>query len=59
MSTIVNFLLAATIQFLGVSTPVHKEYDSALTNQQCQEQTSALPYSKIINNEHELHKTNN
>lgn len=43
MSTIVNFLLAATIQFLGVSTPVHKDYDSALTNQQCQEQTSHSP----------------
>jgi hypothetical protein len=58
MSTLVSYLLAAVLQFIGVSMPQEQETVSALTHQQCEETTSVLPYSFIINNEHESQKIN-
>ena len=58
MSTLVSYLLAAILQFIGTSMPEEQETVSALTHQQCEENTSVLSYSFIINNEHEL-KTRN
>ncbi|WP_157417847.1 hypothetical protein [Aequorivita capsosiphonis] len=57
MSTLVSYLLAAILQFIGLSVPTEQESVSELTHQQFEETTSALPYSFIINNEQEL-KTN-
>lgn len=57
MCTLVSYLLAAILQFIGVSVPTEQESESALTHQQCEETTNALPYAFIINNEQEL-KTN-
>lgn len=59
MSTIVNYLLAATLQFIGVSVPIQQENVSALPNHQCEEITSIHPFKFIINGEQMLHKTNN
>ena len=54
MSTLVSYLLAAILQFVGVSMPKEQETVVTLTHQQCEETTSALPYSFIINTEQEL-----
>ena len=54
MSTLVSYLLAAILQFIGVSMPKEQETVSTLTHQQCEETTSALLYSSIINYEQEL-----
>ena len=54
MSTLVSYLLAAILQFIGVSMPTEQETVSVLTHQQCEETTSALPYTFIINSEQEL-----
>ncbi|HLT48875.1 MAG TPA: hypothetical protein VKZ90_00365 [Aequorivita sp.] len=54
MSTLVSYLLAAILQFIGVSMPTEQETVSTLTHQQCEETASVLPYSFIINNEQEL-----
>jgi hypothetical protein len=54
MSTLVSYLLAAVLQFIGASVPQEQETVSVLTHHQCEETTSALPYSFIINNEQEL-----
>lgn len=56
MSTLISYLLAAILQFIGVSMPKEQETVSALTHQQCEETTSVLPQSFIINNEQELKK---
>ena len=54
MSTLVSYLLAAILQFIGVSMPTEQETVSAFTHQQCKETTSVLAYSFINNNEQEL-----
>ncbi|WP_131811137.1 hypothetical protein [Aequorivita soesokkakensis] len=54
MSTLVSYLLAAILQFIGASMPQEQETVSVLTHQQCEETASVLPYSFIINNEQEL-----
>jgi hypothetical protein len=59
MSTLVSYLLAAILQFVGVSMPKEQETVSTLIHQQCEETTSALPYSFIINNEQELETSKN
>lgn len=59
MSTLVSYLLAAILQFIGVSMPQEQEAFSALTHQQCEETASMLPYSFIINNEQELKTSKN
>lgn len=59
MSTLVSYLLAAILQFIGVSMPQEQETVSALTHQQCEETASVLPYSFIINNEQELKTSKN
>ena len=51
MSTLVSYLLATILQFIGASVPAEQETVSALTHQQCEITTSMLPYSFIINNE--------
>lgn len=58
MSTLVSYLLAAILQFIGASMPQEQETVSALNHQQCEETSSMLPYSFIINNEQDL-KTRN
>lgn len=58
MSTLVSYLLAVIMQFIGVSMPEEQEKNvSVLTHQQCEETSSALPYSCIMNNEQELKQT--
>ncbi|WP_410004979.1 hypothetical protein [Aequorivita nionensis] len=59
MSTLVSYLLAAILQFIGVSMPTEQETVSTLTHQQCEETASVLPYSFIINNEQELKTSKN
>ncbi|MBK5212809.1 MAG: hypothetical protein JJE55_04000 [Flavobacteriaceae bacterium] len=59
MSTLVSYLLAAILQFIGTSMPKEQETVSALTHQQCEETTSTLPYSFIINSEQELKTSKN
>lgn len=59
MSTLVSYLLAAILQFIGASMPPEQETVSALTHQQCEETASVLPYSFIINNEQELKTSKN
>ncbi|CAM3377502.1 hypothetical protein [Aequorivita lipolytica] len=59
MSTLVSYLLAAVLQFIGVSMPTEQETVSVLTHHQCEETTSVLPYSFIINNEQELKTSKN
>jgi len=54
MSTLVNYLLAIILQFIGLTTPNEDKTVSALNHQQCEESTSVSPYSFIINNEQEL-----
>ncbi len=54
MSTLVSYLLAAILQFIGVSMPQEQNTVSVLTHQQCEETASTLPYLFIINNEQEL-----
>ncbi len=54
MSTLVSYLLAAILQFIGASMPQEQGTVSVLTHQQCEETASVLPYSFIINNEQEL-----
>lgn len=54
MSTLVSYLLAAILQFIGVSMPSEQETVSALTHQQCEETISMLPNTFIINSEQEL-----
>ncbi len=56
MSTLVSYLLAAILQFIGVSMPKEQETVSVLNHQQCEEIASVLPYSFIINNEQEFKK---
>ncbi len=58
MSTLVSYLLAAILQFIGASMPQEQETVIALNHQQCEETISVLPYSFIINNEQKL-KTRN
>ncbi|MDP2685980.1 MAG: hypothetical protein Q8O62_02090 [Aequorivita sp.] len=59
MSTLVSYLLAAILQFIGANMPQEQETVSALTHQQCEETASVLPYSFIINNEQELKTSKN
>ncbi|KJJ38964.1 hypothetical protein [Aequorivita vladivostokensis] len=59
MSTLVSYLLAAILQFIGVSMPTEQETVSALTHQHCEETASVLPYSFIINSEQELKTSKN
>jgi len=54
MSTLVSYLLAAILQFMGVSMPKEQETVSTLPHQQCEETAGAHPYSFIINYEQEL-----
>lgn len=54
MSTLVSYLLAVILQFIGISAPKEKETALALTHQQCEEKLNKLPNSFIINNEQEL-----
>ena len=54
MSTLVSYLLAAILQFMGVNAPKEQEAVSTLPHQQCEETTGDLPYSFIINYEQEL-----
>ena len=54
MSTLVSYLLATILQFIGASMPTEQETVSALTHHQCEVTASTLPYSFIINNEYEL-----
>jgi predicted tellurium resistance membrane protein TerC len=56
MSTLISYLLAAILQFIGASMPTEQETVSVLTHQQCEITTSVLPYSFIINNEQESQK---
>ncbi|MEM0517080.1 MULTISPECIES: hypothetical protein [Aequorivita] len=51
MSTLISYLLAAILQFIGASMPTEQETVSAMTHQQCETTASVLPYSFIINNE--------
>ncbi len=53
MSTLVSYLLAAILQFIGVNMPSEQESICALTHQQCEETTCVLPYT-LINSEQEL-----
>lgn len=57
MSTLVSYLLAVILQFIGVSVPKEQETVSVLIHQQCEETKSVLPYSFIIKNEQELKKS--
>ncbi len=59
MSTLVSYLLAAILQFIGVSMPPEQETVSVLTHQQCEETINVLPYSFIINSEQELKTSKN
>ena len=59
MSTLISYLLAAILQFIGTNMPYEKEAVSVLNHQQCEEAINELPQSFIINNEQELQKTNN
>ncbi len=59
MSTLVSYLLAAILQFIGASMPQEQETVSALIHQQCEETASVLPYSFIINNEQDLKTSKN
>ncbi len=59
MSTLVSYLLAAVIQFIGVSVPAEQENVSAMTHQHCEETATTLPYLLIINNEQELKTSKN
>ncbi|MRT16078.1 hypothetical protein F3C99_03805 [Vitellibacter sp. q18] len=54
MSTLVSYLLAAILQFIGVIMPSDREPVSALTHQQCEESADVHPYSFIINSEQKL-----
>lgn len=54
MSTLVSYLLAVILQFMGVSMPKEHEPVSELTNQKCRETTSVQQYSFINNNEQVL-----
>ena len=56
MSTLVSYLMAAILQFIGGNLPTEQETVTALTHQQCEATESALPYSFIINNEQESQK---
>jgi hypothetical protein len=56
MSTLVSYLLAAILQFIGISLHKERQNISQLTHQQCEITTNALPCSFIINNEHESQK---
>ena len=59
MSTLVSYLLAAILQFIGASMPQEQETVSALNHHQCEETAGVLPYSFIINNEQELKTSKN
>ncbi|WP_347372744.1 hypothetical protein [Aequorivita sp. Q41] len=59
MSTLVSYLLAAILQFIGVSMPKEQETVSAMTHHQCEETTNVLPYSFIINHEQESKTSKN
>ncbi|MCG2418281.1 hypothetical protein K8089_04545 [Aequorivita sp. F47161] len=56
MSTLISYLLAAILQFIGASMPTEQETVSALNHQQCIESNGLAPYSFIINNEQKFKK---
>jgi hypothetical protein len=58
MSTLVSYLLAAILQFIGGSMPIEQKTVTVLNHQQCEEISSTLPYSFIIKNEHVSQKIN-
>ncbi len=49
MSTLVSYLLAAILQFMGASTPKTQEPVSVLKHQQCEEIKSQQPYILFTN----------
>lgn len=51
MSTLVSYLLAAILQFIGVNMPAEQQSDHVLPHQQCEQTASLLPYSFISNSE--------
>ncbi|MGO3184024.1 MAG: hypothetical protein ACTIJ9_14455 [Aequorivita sp.] len=57
MSTLISYLLAAILQFIGISMPKEQEPVSVLTHQQCEETTSVQPYLFIINNDQKSKQT--
>lgn len=51
MSTLVSYLLAAILQFIGVNMPAEEQSSSVLPHQQCEQTAGLIPYSFINNSE--------